>query len=73
MLLTCTCGKTNRLPSIPKGKIRCGGCRHVFQPAELARCRPEDPPARPEPEDFELERELDELDDFDEFDTEDQP
>lgn len=48
MLLTCKCGTTNRIPSLPKGKVRCGKCKIDFGPAELARARPEDPPKKTE-------------------------
>lgn len=45
MTLNCpTCGTTNRIPSIPSTKIRCGKCQHVFTPLELSKARPEVPP-----------------------------
>ena len=47
MLLDCpTCAATNR---IPQGKrTRCGKCARMFTPADLARSRPEPPPAPPQ-------------------------
>lgn len=48
MLLDCTCGATNRIPSLPKTRMRCGKCAHVFTPSELCRARIEPPPERPE-------------------------
>lgn len=57
MTLTCKCGVTNRIPSLPTTKIRCGNrsCQHEFTPLELAKATPEAPPK------FELDIE----DDFD--------
>ena len=55
MTLTCACGTTNRIPSLPKQRVRCGKCQHVFTPAELTQTKPE-PPERTV---FELEREFD--------------
>ena len=56
MLLTCTCGATNRIPSLPKQRLRCGKCRHIFAPSDLARAKSEPPPERTV---FDLEREFD--------------
>lgn len=50
MLISCPCGATNRVPSLPKTKIRCGKCKRTFTPLELAKCRPEDPPTRAAPD-----------------------
>lgn len=44
MLLTCACGATNRVPSLPTHRLRCGKCKHEFNPAELSKARPEPPP-----------------------------
>lgn len=41
-LLTCWCGKTNRLPARPNTIIRCGGCKRVFGPRDLVRAVPEE-------------------------------
>jgi hypothetical protein len=63
MLIACSCGVTNRVPSLPKSKIRCGKCQHVFTPLELSKCRPEPPPAAVPSShdigDYELEQEED--------------
>jgi len=60
MTLTCKCGATNRIPSLPTARVRCGACKHEFQPSELVKAKPE------APEDFTLARERDlNLDDDD--------
>ncbi len=41
MLITCLCGATNRLPRDTNVRARCGKCKHVFVPGELAKARPE--------------------------------
>lgn len=46
MLITCQCGVTNRLPSLPKQRMHCGKCKHEFTPTELAKVRPEPAPSR---------------------------
>lgn len=57
MTLTCACGTVNRIPSLPKGRIQCGKCRHMFTPMELVKAKHEPPPERKGI--FELEREDD--------------
>jgi DNA-directed RNA polymerase subunit RPC12/RpoP len=57
MLLTCVCGQTNRVPSLPKNRIRCGKCKREFTPRELARAKPEAPPPP-----FSLDNALDDVD-----------
>ncbi len=54
MILTCRCGAVNRLPR-GAGKVRCGKCKRVWTPAELAGAKPEAEPVR----DFALEQEDD--------------
>lgn len=44
MLLTCKCNAVVRIPSLPKGRIRCGKCQRVFTPFDLAKATPEAPP-----------------------------
>ena len=58
MLLTCKCNAIVRVPSLPKVRVRCGACQHVFTPRELCAAKPEEPPKQPEP-DFELIRQRD--------------
>ena len=53
MLLTCKCNAVVRIPSLPKGRIRCGKCQHTFTPLELCKATPEEPPK------YELERQPD--------------
>lgn len=49
MLVTCSCGTNNRIPSTGvRQRIRCGQCKHVFTPSELVAARPEPPPPPPE-------------------------
>ncbi len=55
MLMDCKCGATNRIPSAPVKRYRCGKCSYEFTPADLVRVRIEPPPPPP-----------DELDDYDE-------
>ncbi len=42
-IVVCPCGAKNRPPSLPKGRVRCGKCKHVFTPAELVTATPEAP------------------------------
>lgn len=64
MLLICVCGTMNRIPSLPKKRIRCGKCGHIFTPAELVQAKREAPPSPPQmSDDFDLESELDVLED----------
>lgn len=60
MLLDCRCGTKNRIPSLPKTRVRCGKCRHVFTPAELVKAVHETPLPKPT-----LEGALGMMDDFD--------
>lgn len=62
LLVTCpACSSSNRVN--PQKRSRCGKCKRDFTPTDLAKGRPEPPPARPSmPEDFELEMEDDEPD-----------
>ena len=48
MILTCSCGLINRIPSLPKTRIRCGNCHREFSPADLVHAKPEAPPIREE-------------------------
>ena len=63
-LLTCICGAKCRITLGPH-KSRCGKCKRVFGPRDLARAVPEGPPVRTwgptggSGDEFELEREAD--------------
>lgn len=47
MTLQCSqCKSVCRIPSLPKGRVRCGMCKHIFTPQELVHAVPEAPPAR---------------------------
>lgn len=48
MKLICKCGATNRLPSVPNARIRCGKCKYEFKPTDLVKAVQESP------KDFEL-------------------
>ena len=48
MILTCGCGLINRIPSLPKARIRCGNCHREFSPADLVHAKLEAPPVREE-------------------------
>jgi hypothetical protein len=39
MLLTCQCGATNRIPTLPNARVRCGKCQHVFTIGELTQAK----------------------------------
>lgn len=43
MKLACICGASNRIPSIPKSRIRCGACKREFTPTDLVKARSETP------------------------------
>lgn len=60
MKLACpSCKATNRLPSLPTSRSRCGKCKREFTPADLVKAQPEPPAA------FQLEEEPDrDVDDF---------
>lgn len=60
MILICpACHVRVRIPPLPKARLRCGGCQHVFTPMELTKATPEPPRTRSAGADFELEQEDD--------------
>lgn len=49
-LLDCSaCGQTNRIPALPKGRVKCAKCHRPFSIKELTTARPEPPPTRVAP------------------------
>lgn len=61
MTVKCPCGTTCRIPSLPKGRVRCPKCQHIFTPQELVRAQPEARPQHPDifADEYELENEED--------------
>lgn len=45
MTLKCLCGALNRIPRLPRMRVRCGKCHHVFTPLELVTATLEKPPS----------------------------